>query len=94
MQQFLSEILKCLFTNDINLKTASFDVLYVILEQGLVHPLKVKKKKKIIIFSIYIIIYTYLLHLYIHMNLYIIEYIYIYNHNLLFIKVYSICCSI
>jgi len=46
MQQFLSEILKCLFTNDINLKTASFDVLYVILEQGLVHPLKVKKKKK------------------------------------------------
>jgi len=41
MQQFLSEILECLFTNDINLKTASFDVLYVILEQGLVHPLKV-----------------------------------------------------
>jgi hypothetical protein len=40
MQQFLSEILECLFTNDINLKTASFDVLYVILEQGLVHPLK------------------------------------------------------
>jgi len=40
MQQFLSEILECLFTNDLNLKTASFDVLYVILEQGLVHPLK------------------------------------------------------
>jgi len=41
MQQFLSEILECLFTTDLNLKTASFDVLYVILEQGLVHPLKV-----------------------------------------------------
>ncbi|ORX43435.1 hypothetical protein BCR36DRAFT_373938 [Piromyces finnis] len=40
MQQFLSEILECLFTNEISLKTASFDVLYVILEQGLVHPLK------------------------------------------------------
>lgn len=40
MQQFLNEILECLFSKDINLKTSSFDVLYIILEQGLVHPLK------------------------------------------------------